>query len=66
MTDAERAALIEKAARAIWHSVPGAEDWETLDEDDEHRDIALIEAEAALDAVGFFDLLSATKTEGAS
>jgi hypothetical protein len=66
MTDTEKAALIEKAARAIWHSVPGAEDWDTLDEDDEHRDLCMTEAEAALEAVGFFDLLSATKTEGAS
>ena len=54
MTDAEKAALIEKAARAMWHATPGAEDWDTLDEDDEHRAICLAEAEAALDAVGFF------------
>jgi hypothetical protein len=54
MTDAEKAALIEKAARAIWHIVPGAEVWETLHADDGHRVICLAEAEAALDAVGFF------------
>jgi hypothetical protein len=54
MADLDRAALIEKAARAIWHASGGAEVWETLDEDDEHRDIALTEAEAALEAAGFF------------
>lgn len=61
MTDTERAALIEKAARAVWHSVGGAEDWETLDEDDDLREVCLIEAKAALDAVGFFSLLSAAQ-----
>ena len=54
MTDAERAALIEKAARAIWHAMPGAEVWETLDEDDWNRELCLSEAYAALSAVGFF------------
>jgi hypothetical protein len=57
MTDTTRlreAILIEKVARAIWHATPGAEDWDTLDEDDENRAIALTEAEAALSAVGFF------------
>jgi hypothetical protein len=54
MTDAEKTALIVRAARAIWHATPGAENWDTLDEDDEHRAIALTEAEAAVDEMGFF------------
>jgi hypothetical protein len=54
MTDAEKAAMIEKAARAMWHATPGAQVWETLAEDHENRAICLGEAEAALVAVGFF------------
>jgi len=55
MTDTERAALIEKAARAIWRASLGAEDWDTLDDADGLRAVCLAEAEAALEAVGFFD-----------
>jgi hypothetical protein len=54
MTDAEKAALIEKSARAMWHSNPGAELWESIPREEELYDACMREAEAALDAVGFF------------
>ena len=54
MTDAEKAAMIKRVARAIWHATPGAEDWDTLDEDDEHWALCLVEAEVAVDEMGFF------------
>jgi hypothetical protein len=54
MTDAEKAALIVRVARAIWHATPGAQVWEMLDEDDENRALCLVEAEAAVDEMGLF------------